>query len=615
MRGRILLGAALLALLPAAARAQQSCDVRYDRSQTFGYNTPSEATYMGGNVVITCAADGRVIKADSIVMLKNGDQRLLYGHAYYSDKEKTLTADQINYQGVQQHMLAMKGPTAPIVTLVDKVNGATMRGDFMDYTPAHNGQESHTVIYGGRPHAVLHGKSQPRPPAPAVVATAAQPAAPDSTGAPAAAAGAPTTPGAPAAQDTAGAPARAAAASAPAAPAGPAARDAARSPAAVAAAAPSVAPAQPTLVPPTASQPVPAPAAAPAAPAAPQPADTAATLVDADRMEITGQKAFHAIGNVVITRADMKATSQEAFYDPDTEHLKLNGNAHVTGDQFTLTGGTVDGTLSGNEFRDVTATYQAELQSKDLRVKSPAITVSFDKGQVQRLVALSAERAKRTATDGKALAEAFARDFHLLADSIDAKAPGQKLEQVVAVGHAYGERQNDSIKVKMPEIASKDWLRGDTITGYFTDAPPKAKADTGKNGHAARNGKSTAAAPPKLAGKPIGAPATGAAPGDTAERVLERIVAVGDGKDPASSLYRITDAKKPDAAPAISYALAKRIVVAFRDGQVGEVTLEGEVRGIHLEPQEPKKKPSKDTKATPAKKVAAGARPGAGSSK
>ncbi len=527
----------LLAIAVAVVRAQQpgSCDVHQGSggvTQVFGQNTPSEATYMGGGVTFTCP-DGRLIKADSVVILKNGDQRLLIGHAYYSDKEKTLTADRIDYLGAQKHMFAQYGGSNPIVQLVDKLNGAIIRGQYMDYYPAQGSQQSHATIYntaGGRPHAVLHGKTQGGAPPPASVP-------PDST---------------------------------------------------------QPQPAQPQ-------------------PAQPQPAqpDTSATLVDADRMEITGQKAFHAIGNVVITRSDMKGTAQDAVYDPDADHLRLSGNAKVTGQQFSLIGGTIDGNLAGNQFKDVTATYQALLESKDLRVKAPAMTVTFDKGEVQRLIALSAERAKRTATDGKVLAEAFAKDFHLLADSIDAKAPGQKIDQVVAVGRAYGERQNDSIKVKMPDIASKDWLRGDTITGFFTDATPKARQEKGgKNG--SRNGNGRNAAPaPKLAGKPVNA--AGAASPDSTERVLERIVAVGnDANAPASSMYRITDSKKPNGVPAISYLLARRIVVAFQDGQVSEVSADGSIRGMHLEPQEPAK--SKDTKASPAKKVAA-ARPAAGSSK
>lgn len=539
MRGWILPVALGLALVPAALRAQQKCDVAQagGKTQIFGQGTPNQATYMGGGVTITCP-DGRLIRADSMVMLEAGDQRLLYGHASYSDKEKTLTADEIDYLGAQHHMFAKFGASSPLVTLVDKINGAVIRGQFMDYYPAQGTQESKTTIYSGagaaRPHAVLHGKSQKGP------AQRDSAAAPDSS----------------------------------------AARD----------------------------------SAAAARPAAPAPPDTTVTLVDADRMEITGQKAFHAIGNVVLTRADMKATASEAVYDPDAEHLRLSGSAKVTGDQFNLTAGTVDGTLAGNEFKEVVATYQAVLDSKDLHVKSPMMTVGFDKGQVQRLVALSAERSRRTASDGNVLAQADAKDFHLVADSIDARAPNQKIEQVVAVGHARGEQQNDSIKVKMPEIASKDWLEGDTITGFFTDAQPKARAE--KNGKASngKNGRSAASATPRLAGKPVGDTTATRTPADTAERVLERIVAVGANGTPARSMYRITDSKKPAAAPAISYLLARKIVVAFRDGQVREVSADGEIRGIHLEPQEQPQKPKNDsTRATPPKKVAA--RGKAGSSK
>jgi len=247
------------------------------------------------------------------------------------------------------------------------------------------------------------------------------------------------------------------------------------------------------------------PAAAPGKPAAP--ADTAATLVDADRMEIQGQKTFHAMGNVVLTRADMRGTAEEAFYSPDDEHLKLSGSAKITGQEFSLAGGVIDGTLAGNQFKDVTATFRAVLDAKDLHVKAPSLTVAFDSGQVRRLIALSAERSKRTATDGAVLAEALAKDFRLTADSIDALAPKQKIERVVAVGRAYGESQNDSIKVKMPDIASKDWLRGDTITGFFADAKPKAGARVApRNGRSATSTARPADRPPAGARGGIGHP-------------------------------------------------------------------------------------------------------------
>ncbi len=535
---------AVLALLPAGAAAQQTCNVASGGiTNILNQGQPTEIRYMGGGVTFNCP-DGRLIKSDSVIMVAANEQRLLIGHAYYADKEKTLTADQINYMGAAGHLFAQWGATQEKVVLTDNVNGAVISGQYLDYYPAKNGQPSRAQVFGQtRPHAVL--KRKPAAPAPRTAAPAG------------------ATP----------------------------------------------APVSPTPV-----------TSAPATPAPVQPADTAPTLVDADRMEIQGQRQFHAIGNVVLTRLDMKGTAADGLYDPDADHLRLSGNAIVTGGsaadsakQFTLSGGTIDGDLVGNEFKDVTATSKATLVSKDLRVNAPILTVAFDSGQVQRMVALSAERAKRTATDGQVLAEAWARQFHLIADSIDAKAPGQKLEQVVAVGRAYGESQNDSIKVKMPDIASKDWLKGDTITGFFIDAPAKsARPANGANGASGRNGRGGRNAQPAERtarnGARPGQP-TGAAPADTIERVLDRVVAVGTEPKPASSMYRIVDDKKPQGTPDISYALAKRIEIAFRDGAVHEVKLEGGVRGVHLQAQPPKPKPKDKTapkNATPSDSTRAG---------
>ncbi len=524
MKPRFWLLAPALVAIPAAALAQgQQCGVEQGpagHAVTFGANTPNEAQYMGGGVTFTCP-DGRVFRADSVIVLTSGQQRFLIGHAYASDPEKTLSAVTINYYGAQGHMVATGG-----ITLTDKVNGAVITGGAMDYYPAKGAAQSHGIIYsnspdGRRPHAVLKRK----------------PAAPGAAAAPAAAPGAVQP------------------------PAGDSAARAAPTP------------------------------AAPAQPAAPTPADTASTLVDGDRFEIQGQRTFHAFGNVLLTRLDMKGTAPEAIYDPDADHLRLLGGANVAGQDFTLAGGVIDGTLTGNQFKDVTATYKGVLTSKDLRVNAPSLTVSFANGEVQGMVALSAERAKRTATDGNVLAEAYARDFFLRADSINAQAPGQKLDRVIAVGHAYGERQNDSINVKnLPEIAKKDWLRGDTITGFFVDGKPSARpaqGGNGRNGRTAQRGAGNAAA-------------------DTTQRVLDRIVAVGGpAQQNATSVYRIVDQKKPKGTPAVSYLVAKTITVAFKDGQVSLVTAGGQIRGLHLQPQEPKPKPKEKT--TSGRKVAAGA--------
>ncbi len=506
-RAFVLISLGLLGL-PAAGLAQgQQCDIRQDRQwNIFGQGTPNRADYIGGDVRVSCP-DGREFRADSMILLAMGEQRLLIGHAYVSDPEKTLSANTINYYGGQGHMVAVGG-----IVLTDKVNGAVITGGSMDYYPAKGSAQSHGTIFGNsadgkRPHALLKRKPAAAPR--------------DTTAAPAAAAATPTPP------------------------------------------------------------------------AAPTPADTASTLVDGDRFEIQGQKVFHAYGNVVLTRLDMKGTAPEMLYDPDADHVRLMGGANVAGQDFTLAGGVIDGTLAGNQFKDVTATFRAVLTSKDLRVNAPSLTVSFANGEVQGMVALSAARAKRTATDGDVLAEAVAKEFLLRADSINAMEPAQKLDRVVAVGHAYGERQNDSLDVKnLPEIAKKDWLRGDTITGFFADAKPAPPA----KGNSRNNRGQQRAAPAKTA------------TADTTQRVLEKIVAVGAATQ-ASSIYRIADDKKPKATPQVSYLVAKTITVSFKDGQVSLVTADGQIRGLHLQPVE---KPKPKEKPTTGRKVAQGAAAQAG---
>lgn len=161
-----------------------------------------------------------------------------------------------------------------------------------------------------------------------------------------------------------------------------------------------------------------------------------------------------------------------------------------------------------------------------------------------------------------------ANDFWLVADSIDALAPGQRLERVVAVGNAYGERAADSLTARLPELIARDWLRGDTITGYFAVVPV---ADTTAAG-AAPAADDTAAA-------------VGGAPADSVRErtVLERLVAVGlEGT--AQSLYRIQE-EGSESGPSVNYLTANRIVLFLRDGEVTSVEADGPIEGYHLQPR------------------------------
>ena len=90
--------------------------------------------------------------------------------------------------------------------------------------------------------------------------------------------------------------------------------------------------------------------------------------------------------------------------------------------------------------------------------------------------------------------------------------------------------------------SSKDWLRGDTIRAFFVRATPRA------------------AKPPRTRPGAAPAPQPAAAPVDTTQRELQRIIALAGAID-AQSTYRITNDKDPTGEPGINYLVAKQITV------------------------------------------------------
>ena len=85
---------------------------------------------------------------------------------------------------------------------------------------------------------------------------------------------------------------------------------------------------------------------------------------------------------------------------------------------------------------------------------------------------------------------AVAETFELEGDSISVEAPDQVLEQVVAVGNARGESlARDSLNTEnTPVIARSDWVSGDTITAIFL---PAATAEAPLEGGAEPDAGST----------------------------------------------------------------------------------------------------------------------------
>lgn len=302
------------------------------------------------------------------------------------------------------------------------------------------------------------------------------------------------------------------------------------------------------------------------------------TVVDSDQMQIFGERLFVGRGNVELTRGTMKGYGNEATFDQLGDSLRLAGMARVVTEEYLLSADTIGGLLTeGEQFREVDARRQAKLESDELQAEAPRLRIFFQDGQVQRMVgigdrpvgadtAVAGPPAPVAPAGGQARANSA--DFRLIADSIDALAPGQRLERVVAVGGAFGERITpDSVSATRPPSAARDWMRGDTIVATFT-TPPPTEADT--------------------------------AP----DPVLDTITTVGV-TDQARSLYAMPDENDPAGRLAYSYLLAYRIFVTLRAGEVANVSAQGSdgrpVHGLYLQPDD-------STRAPPVGRAGGGAR-------
>jgi hypothetical protein len=134
----------------------------------------------------------------------------------------------------------------------------------------------------------------------------------------------------------------------------------------------------------------------------------------------------------------------------------------------------------------------------------------------------------------------------VLADSIDAVMPGQRLREVRAIGNAYANSVPDSTRIISTE---RDWMRGDTIIAEFDSI----------------------------------------APGDTTSKPQARRI-VANGK--ASSYYQLAGNGPGKTVPNINYVRGRVITVSFENRTVDKVDVIDQASGVYLEPS------SGDTRTT-----------------
>lgn len=321
------------------------------------------------------------------------------------------------------------------------------------------------------------------------------------------------------------------------------------------------------------------------------PADTAAQPfeVDADWMEIRGESRFTANGNVEITRGETRSGAQGATFDQAEERLVLTGDAWVEQEDLRLQAQTIDAVLAGEQLREVTAVDEAHLEGRELMVDATTIRLEFEGGALQRLIAVAPPPAALPGGGELAVARpralAHARDLRLVADSIDALAPGQTLREIIAVGDAFAQRQPDSLSAGLPELVANDWVSGDTINAYFALAEEAADS----------------VSDPVRSAEPSRPDSAAGAAQDSAEVVLERLIVTGPGGR-AQALYRVSRDGRDPGPPAINYTIADRITLVLSGGEVKEAEATGDVRGRYLEPQGRSARPASNPESTPAQR-------------
>jgi lipopolysaccharide export system protein LptA len=272
--------------------------------------------------------------------------------------------------------------------------------------------------------------------------------------------------------------------------------------------------------------------------APPEPVDVVSNTLVSE-----GDNLVYASGNVEVTRPDLVAKSDSAFLDGQREFARLMRNPSVQskkGRPFTLTGGVIDLYSRNRNLERVVATPTGHVLSQDLELAADSVDLRVTQNQLQRVIAWGR----------KTRATALSPERRVVADSIDAQMPGQRLREVRAIGKAYANSDPDTARMLSTE---RDWMRGDSVIAQFDSI----------------------------------------APGDTVSKPqAKKIIATGN----ASSFYQLAQNGKTKGPPNLNYVRGRIITVSFLNKTVDKVDVVDQASGVYLEASA---KPAQDTAAAP----------------
>ena len=285
-------------------------------------------------------------------------------------------------------------------------------------------------------------------------------------------------------------------------------------------------------------------------------AENDAYTVVGDKIFLLGANYFTAVGDVRIEQDSLEAFADSAEYDMGDSGLVLEGDARVLSGKYDLVGRRITLSAPGSVENLIHARRNARLEGDELLLTSAQIFLFLENDQLERLVATPIVDPARAAADleDRERPEAVVEDFVLTADSVEVRAPAQRVERVFASGSARSESHAaDSLTVDLlPEIATTDWLEGDTVIVNFTERESVASH------------QASGAGTPGLE--------------------VEDIIAIGN----ARSLYRLPPndslAVPGVDPPAVHYVVGNEIRIEMSGQQVESMQVRGQTEGVHLEP-------------------------------
>ena len=193
--------------------------------------------------------------------------------------------------------------------------------------------------------------------------------------------------------------------------------------------------------------------------------------VDADRIEMLGEREVRTWGDVRIQRPRVDARADSAFFRLDAGSGRLMGGPRVVGESFTLTGDTIFTGFEGGELRDVESVSEGRATGEDFDLYAERIRARMAGEELDRLWAHGAGRSV-----------AVSPPYRLAADSLDTAFAAGEMDTLYAVGTAraleIGETPAEDPRSPLELTAGeRSWIAGDTLVFSFTRRAATAPAE------------------------------------------------------------------------------------------------------------------------------------------